>query len=355
GGLIMASIIDEGIAVVTTKFEVYFNFSLKKKKLYPLAFAGLVFPPVALCAFPLPQNSSTGETSLSTNSHLNASPSSHSDIALLIACENGKLLLLTSSTVQDMEINGESVMEFAISRSKKYISCLTTHGVLYIYSKMDLTKPIEVATFDHRKIPKQIEWCGDDCVAIYLAIQSPSEELKHMLFLGGPKSEWLPYQFSNGIFLVAEIDGLRIISAYKSEILQRVPSYTEAIFGIGSCESPAMLCYAMERFEFGDISVDESLRAIKSELREAVEACVHAAAFEWSIDTIRGLLKAAVFGRHFLDVSTSFNLLIEKCRNIRICLAVRAPPLFMILTEAQLVALSIESLVIHISQYVFYI
>ncbi|CAE8640943.1 unnamed protein product, partial [Polarella glacialis] len=78
------------------------------------------------------------------------------------------------------------------------------------------------------------------------------------------------YQYDSPLHLVSECDGCRILGTHKVEFVQRVPTSTEAIFSIGSFDPPAMLCYALERYEKGDVCAQESLRPIKDDLADAV-------------------------------------------------------------------------------------
>ncbi|PHJ14923.1 vps16-like protein, partial [Cystoisospora suis] len=211
-------------------------------------------------------------------------------------------------------------------------------------------------------------------LSIFLLLSPPF--LQHTLFLGGPKNEWLPYQYgtttttsalvaggggqtgqstsgSSSLHLVAEVDGLRIITAYKTEFLHRIAPSTDAIFSIGSCEPPAMLYYAMERFKGGDAAADESLRSIKQDLGAATEACIDAATHEWKFQQAALLLQAAVFGREFLDEGENkctCKQYVKACRDLRICYAVRQPPLEMPLSVAQLRHMSLSKLVRRIAK-----
>lgn len=104
--------------------------------------------------------------------------------------------------------------------------------------------------------------------------------MQHLVLLGGPGSEWLPLDFGSGprgsgggVVLVEEVDGLRVLSATTAELIQRVAAPTESVFGVGSCDPPAMLCYALERLYAHDAAAEESLRAIKADLGEACWCC----------------------------------------------------------------------------------
>ena len=104
--------------------------------------------------------------------------------------------------------------------------------------------------------------------------------LQHLVLLGGPGSEWLPLEFGSGprgsgggVVLVEEVDGLRVLTKTTSELIQRAAAATESVFGVGSCDPPAMLCYALERLYAQDAAAEESLRAIKPDLGPGCCCC----------------------------------------------------------------------------------
>lgn len=66
--------------------------------------------------------------------------------------------------------------------------------------------------------PKQMEWVGADAILCYWEYQED-----RVLFMIGPKSKWLKYPYDDSVFLIPEVDGLRIISKVGCEFLQRVP------------------------------------------------------------------------------------------------------------------------------------
>lgn len=62
--------------------------------------------------------------------------------------------------------------------------------------------------------------------------------------------EWQNYQIDESFTLVAEIDGVRIVTNTVCEFLQRVPDCLVDVFLAGSCEPAAMLYVAyQELFE----------------------------------------------------------------------------------------------------------
>ena len=82
----------------------------------------------------------------------------------------------------------------------------------------------------------------------------------------GNLAQFQNYSFDQIVYLVPEIDGIRIISKDFCEFLQRVPDVTEDIFKIGATSPSAMLYDAMEHFENKSPKADDNIRNIKSDL-----------------------------------------------------------------------------------------
>ena len=92
-------------------------------------------------------------------------------------------------------------MAFSLSSSGRLLACLSFKGVFKVVSVSEELKVLDVATIERIKKPKQMVWCGDDCIALYLIAPSDhnsasfdlikvEEEvlgLQHVLFVGGPQ------------------------------------------------------------------------------------------------------------------------------------------------------------------------
>jgi hypothetical protein len=119
----------------------------------------------------------------------------------------------------------------------------------------------------------------------------------------GPYGDWLrfPYEGTENLYLIPEIDSCRVITDSAVEILQRVPPATAQLLRIGSIETAAMLVDAADAFHSGSPASDETARAIVQTglLTEAIETCIDAATREFDIGTQKRLLRAASFGMHF--------------------------------------------------------
>ncbi|CBZ50492.1 vps16-like protein, related [Neospora caninum Liverpool] len=351
GGLVQAVVGGCGIVALTAALNFYYNDAFDRCQAVVLPDPGLRGPPLSLCILPSP-SPNAHDSAEGTFSWFSPSATKLEEPRVLVAAENGPLLLLDRHRCVDLKLEDGPFVALSVSRSGRLLACLSASGQLKVLSTAGVPQAIASPILERQRRPKQVQWCGDDCLALYIPMHTPSGDVQHTLFLGGPKNEWLPYQYGtssggSSLFLVSEVDGLRILSTYKTEFLHRVATSTDAVFSVGSCEPPAMLCYAMERYRAQDAAADESLRSIKQDLAGAAEACIDAATYEWHFDQAALLLQAAVFGRQFLDgeARQSCRAFVRACRDLRICYAVRQPPLEMPISVAQLRHMSLPTLV----------
>lgn len=332
-GVLMTSFWSEGVAILTTGCKIFVNSSFEKTACTQFVDFGLMNLPLSICVIPPPDDSP-------------------GDAQVLVATTQGPVLLCERERHRDIALEDGPYQTFALSPSGTFLACLSNSGLFKVLAVKDLSQLLDVANIECRKQPKQMVWVGNDCIALYLQIATPSNSFQHVLFVGGPQNDWIPYQYDYPVHLVSECDGCRIVGTQKCEFLQRVPTSTEAIYGVGSCEPPAMLCYALERFEAGDVRAEESLRAIKDELSDAINSCIDAASYEPDCATAQSLLKAAVFGRHFLNEKSSVfsKSFMETSRNLRICLALRGTPLEIPVTCTQLQEVGIPGMLTRLAQ-----
>ena len=97
---------------------------------------------------------------------------------------------------------------------------------------------------------------------------------------------------------------------------------TVAVFQPGSVHPSAILYEAFEEFTARDAHAHESISSIKADLVEAVDTCIDAAGKEIDVKWQRKLLKAASFGKTFLDLYNPADF-IGMSRTLRVLNAVR--------------------------------
>lgn len=327
GGAIMASLWPTGVAVLTRKSSLFVNTSLTRSEDACHRFADLRVPsaPLCICALPPPSEESA-------------------DVQVIVGTAEGPVLMVDRHSTRDIGLTDGPFMAFSLSNSGRLLACLSTKGVFKVVAVSDELKVLDVANIERIRKPKQMVWCGDDCIALYLVAPADHNSLQHVLFVGGPQNDWIPYQYDSPLHLVSECDGCRVMGTHKIEFVQRVPHSVESIFSIGSYDNPALLLYALEQYEKGDVCAQESLRPIKDQLADAVSSCLDAALCE-DAPAFNNLLKAASFGRHFLTETPGCpDRHREVCRSLRICRELRKAPIEIPITPAQLEKLGMAGL-----------
>ncbi|CAD8176545.1 unnamed protein product [Paramecium octaurelia] len=183
--------------------------------------------------------------------------------------------------------------------------------------KEEDVKKEESAEKDISKIerPRRMLWCGDDCVAL---------QLQQYLVLVSQDS-YIKVKMSNPHFaLKQEVDGIRILTQKKNEILRKLPEAYVNVFLPLSIKPGAQLHSAYESFEQKNPIEDDELRSKKTELGEAVNDCIKSGQFEINPEYQMKLLKAASYGKTFLgNQLIDPNLLNETCKYLRVSNALR--------------------------------
>ncbi|KAI7898789.1 Vps16, C-terminal region-domain-containing protein [Cokeromyces recurvatus] len=222
------------------------------------------------------------------------------------------ILVVDSSEVIDQHLNQGPFTKLVVSPNGKFLALFTSDGRLWVVST-DFQKNLSEYATKSKIPPQQLVWCGTDSVVLYW---------DKIVLMVGPFGDWIKYTYEDPIYLASEIDGVRIISNDKCELLQKVPASTENIFKIGSTEPAAMLFDALDHYERKSPKADENIRSIKTELIDAVDSCIEAAGFEFNHFYQRALLKAASFGKCFLE-NYNANNFVDMAQSIRVLNAVR--------------------------------
>ncbi|SAM01302.1 hypothetical protein [Absidia glauca] len=244
------------------------------------------------------------------------------------------ILVVDSKESQDQFLPQGPFTKMTVSPNGKFLALFTAEGKLWVVST-DFEKNLSEYATKSKIPPQQLVWCGTDSVVMYW---------DKIVLMIGPFGDWIKFSYDDPIFLSSEIDGVRITSNDKCELLQKVPAATEDIFKIGSTSPAAMLFDALDHYEKRSPKADENIRTIRPELVEAVDCCIEAAGFEFNHYYQRSLLKAASFGKCFLDQYNS-DRFVEMAQAIRVLNAVRFIDIGIPLTYAQYIRLTPENLV----------
>ncbi|NWU21056.1 VPS16 protein, partial [Dyaphorophyia castanea] len=123
------------------------------------------------------------------------------------------------------------------------------------------------------------------------------------------------------------------------------PEASQEIFRIASMAPGALLLEAQKEYEKESQKADEYLREIREQrlLPEAVGQCIEAAGYEHEPETQKSLLRAASFGKCFLDKFPPEGF-VRMCQDLRVLNAVRDYQIGIPLTFTQYKQLTIEVL-----------
>lgn len=119
---------------------------------------------------------------------------------------------------------------------------------------------------------------------------------------------------------------------------------TEDVFKLGSTSPASVLLDAVDQLEKKSPKADENIQLIRSNLPDAVAACVQAAGKEYSTHWQKQLLKAASFGKSVLDLYSSDDF-VDICEKLRVLNAVRDYRIGLPLSLEQYERLSPEKLI----------
>jgi hypothetical protein len=235
------------------------------------------------------------------------------------------VIVLDSTGVTDQRLSDGPFCCIRVSPNGKLVALFNTSGKLLVVST-DFDRKFSEHDTGSAIRPTAFAWCGTDSVVVYR---------DYTLTMIGPFGGNIQYPYSSDeIILVTEVDGLRIISQSKCELLQKVPDAVERVFKIGSAEPAALLYEAFQHFEKGDPKAEEFIREINVYLSDAVDQCLEAAGHEFSVYQQKNLLKAASLGKSFLDGYTA-DTFVQTCQTLRVLNALRQADVGLPLSYAQ--------------------
>lgn len=278
---------------------------------------------------------------------LEAPPSSWA-VLCLPEDDGTKVLMAVEQTIYELDTFQPKVKNLVVSHvfstfvsirvsfNQKHVAMFSDTGLLWIGPSNLNDVYCEYNTHLKTK-PTQLTWCGSGAVIGYWKNDS-------YLMMVGPTMDTVKYFVEGKVHLVQELDGVRIIGNTNQEFLQKVPNEVEDVFKLGSMKPGAMLHDAHKEYERKSAKVDDYMRAIKDHLGEAVNECVKAAGHQFDHGKQRGLIKAAAFGKSFLQDMRP-HAFVEMCLTIRVLNNIREFKVGMPLTFDQFHKLTLPVLI----------
>lgn len=271
--------------------------------------------------------------------------SSYASTAFLANLPNIKeIRLIAVSPSQDIE---KQMMAFFTAENSLYL--VSSDFTKVLMRKDNVSKDLKDPKGSNWKRALKLLWCGEDAVVLFVGRtinivtrdNTFEKEIKNTKAL-------LPMQ---------EVDGIKIISSGKCEVLRALPPSYVNIFKINSSAKAKDLYEAYEDYEQRQASYENNILTEKKGLQEAVEECIDAACFELSTTEQLRLLRAAHFGKTFLNPNNStfdHNKFSQACKILRVISSFRNENLCRAITYQQFLCLSEAEVIRILIRYQLY-
>ena len=254
-------------------------------------------------------------------------------VEVLLAIDN-TIHVVDASEAEDRMLQNGPFTHTSVSPNGQFVALHTEDGKVWVISS-DFQNKLSEHDSKAKTVPKDVQWCGNNAVVLAW------EDEVHMV---GPNGAASKHYYDGRVHLMADVDGVRVISNDVCEFLQKVPDVTEDVFRPGSTSPASVLVDAIEQLEKKSPKADDDMQLIGGNLVEAVDTCVQAAGHEFSIHWQKQLLKAASFGKSALDLYSSDDF-VDMCQTLRVLNAVRFYEIGLPVSHEQYVRLTPEKLV----------
>lgn len=244
---------------------------------------------------------------------------------VLLSADDGTVIVVDAEQVEPFPTTQGPFKKMEVSANGQLFACFTTEGQVVVYPS-DFSDVILDFSTRSTTAPLQLVWCGGDSVVL---------AYEKIVFMVGPSGSWINFRPEGAFVVVAEMDGVRIISNTNSKFLQRVPEDLVNVLQAGSVDPAAMLYDGyQELFERQSAKADEKMRAIEDDLEQAVNTCIGAATDPWDTAAQKKLLDAACYGKAFVENYDS-GYFVNTCKDLRVLNMLRSPAIGLHLTYKQ--------------------
>ncbi|SCV74365.1 BQ2448_6797 [Microbotryum intermedium] len=227
------------------------------------------------------------------------------------------VLRLDEIEVQDQRLSRGPFLSITPSPNAHFLALLTAGSSPQLWvTSSDFSRSLsefDLSGEGESGLPNQVVWCGNNTVVV---------AWERTVVMVGPFGETLKYFYSDPVHLIGEVDGTRIISSDLCEFLHMVPQSSQDVFRPGSTSPASILYEASELFDRRSPKADEYVRSIRVELVGAVDTLIDAAGREYEPIWQKKLLKAASYGKGYLDLYNPSEF-VAMTKTLRVLNAVR--------------------------------
>lgn len=190
----------------------------------------------------------------------------------------------------------ERILLIAVSYDHQNLALYTNTGVLWM-GNVDMKEKYCEFDTGRKDIPKQIEWImnADKTGSDAVVIAYPS-----FLLVVNRNGDKNLFTYDNAIYLVSEMDGVRILTHNSHEMIQKLPKCVQNIFAINSQEPSSFLFEAQKKFQEKSYQADEYLSLFRDRMDAAVDECIEAAGYEFCTITQKSLMRVCIVSNYSL-------------------------------------------------------
>lgn len=244
------------------------------------------------------------------------------------------IISMDGAESQDMSLEHGPFSNLELSPNNQFLALRSQDGRIWV-SSADFQRTLTEYDAGNDFNPQALAWCGNDAL---VTVEGS------VITVIGPSAATLRYAYDSQVVLCPDVDGLRLFSSTVCDFLRKVPETSERIFSPGSSSAASVLLDAIQLLEDKSPKADDNIRMIQTYLAEAVDDCIKAAGESLSSYWQKQLLKAASFGKGFLELYNSDEF-VDMCENLRIMNAVRFYDVGIPITFEQFVRMTPEGLV----------
>lgn len=251
------------------------------------------------------------------------------------AAIGGSIYVVDLDTATEHKLGADELFRVSTSPNGKIIAIMRRNGSLFVYdtdfSHLFCDVDLGITPDDGT----QLGWCGNDCIAIVH---------RGILTMVGPDGQTMRLYVHPLTLVVTEFDSLRILSPTGCDMLRRLPYGLNETLGIGSTAPSAILLDCVDLVDRRSVQAEENIRIIKDHLLEAIDDCIRSARNELSAVWQNKLLKAASYGKYYLEAYDS-DTFVETCETLRVINQMWSRDVGMPITYAQYQDLSHDTII----------
>ena len=211
----------------------------------------------------------------------------------------------------------------ALNAKKELLSLYCNPDVQGTIIVLKADRSAEFNRLDTRlKDARSLDWCGNDAPVLTfpkeLYVVGPNEHVSVDAITG------------NGIKIMNEVDGLRVVTSEKTYFIERVPAKMHSTFSVASISPSAKLLQAQKSVDLNQPKADDIINELGKNLLIGIDDLLETATYEHSnIPVMKHVLRTASFSKTFPEASaydsnkyvsiTKDMVVLTKLRNSQCC------------------------------------